>query len=378
MSLAKTSPARIAITINTSWNIYNFRQPLIRSLQSAGYQVVCFAPTDKYVSYLAKENIEVHPITQLRRKGKNPVKDLSLVRELEKAYLAHQISLAIHFTIKPNIYGSVAAHRTGIPSISVVTGLGYTFLSNGLSSRVAKYLYRYAFKKNQLTIFQNPDDRDLFIQQKLVSGERSAVVLGSGIDIDEYKMDTPVPPSPTYLFVGRLLYDKGIRELLDGFLQYSEKYPDARLTVLGDPDPQNPSSITEQELTYYRNQKGIEFIGFQNDVRPYIRNAATVILPSYREGVPRTLLEPLSIGRPLITTDVPGCREVVIPRHNGWMIPPHDSRALASALEEFHITTPERKQEMGRNSRLLAETRFSTHVVNKQYLDWVEKILKSH
>ena len=338
--------------------------------------MICFAPHDEYSTLLREEGIELHPIYSLQRKGKNPVKDLRLISELKNAYRKHRIDLAIHFTIKPNIYGSIAAHRVGIPSISVVTGLGYTFLSRGLSNRAAQLLYRYAFRQNQLTIFQNPDDRNLFIDRHLVSKDRSTVVLGSGIDVDTYEMDVPVPIEPTFLFVGRLLHDKGIRELLQGFDEFSTKHPEAKLIIVGDPDTGNPTSISEKELLPFRNKKSIDFVGFQSDVRPYIRKAGAVILPSYREGVPRTLLEALSMGRPVITTDVPGCREIVVPGQNGWLIPSHDSQALARTLKEFYLTPDGEKQAMGQNSRQLAEKKFSTKVVNNSYLKWIEWTLK--
>lgn len=324
---------------------------------------------------LAEENIEIYPLHQLSRKGTNPMQDIQLVRELTKMYRYHQIDLAIHFTIKPNIYGSIAARRAGIPSISVITGLGYTFLSQGLTSRIARKLYRYAFQRNQLTIFQNPEDRALFMQIKLIPEERSTVVLGSGIDTDYFASITPVPKSPTFLFIGRLLHDKGVRELLEGFTLYAESHPEAKLIIVGERDPQNPASVSETYLRKYRENNSIDFVGYQSDVRPFIHEASAVVLPSYREGVPRTLLEALSMGRPIITTDVPGCREVIVPGENGLIVPCRDARALSIAFEKFQRLDDSVKQEMGRKSRKLAETLFSTKIVNIQYLEWVKRML---
>lgn len=344
-------------------------------MKDAGYQVVCFAPEDTATPQLTDEGIEVHPIRHLSRKGTNPVQDIRLIRELTALYRFHNIDLVVHFTIKPNIYGSLAARRAGIPSMAVVTGLGFTFLSSGLASRAARQLYRYAFRQNQLTIFQNPDDRALFIQRNLVDPDRSAVVLGSGIDTDFFTPDESLPDSPVYVFIGRLLHDKGIRELLDGFTQYQSKHPEARLVIVGEPDPDNPASIAPDELQRYSRHEGIDFAGFQSDIRSFIRQASAVVLPSYREGVPRTLLEALSMSRPVITTDVPGCREVVVPGENGLMVPCHDPARLARAFEEFHALDGPVKQQMGQRSRKLAEEVFSTKVVNKQYLAWVERVI---
>lgn len=350
---------------------------MIRSLTKASYQVLCFAPEDEYVSPLIDEGIEIYPITQLQRKGKNPRKDLLLVRELKRLYIQHGINLAIHFTIKPNIYGSIAARQAGIPSIAVVTGLGYTFLSHGLSNRLAHFLYRYAFRQNQLSIFQNPDDRELFIRKSLVSPERSTVILGSGIDTDRFVPDEDVPEIPVFLFVGRLLYDKGIRETLEGFSIFSKNHPEARLVVLGDRDDQNPASISEQDLSRYQDNPAILFAGFQSDVRSYIRESSVLLLPSYREGVPRTLLEALSTGRPIIATDVPGCREVVEHGVNGLLVPVKNAHALAQAMEEFYHMDQISRIKMGRKSRELAESKFSTRIINEQYLNEIQRILQN-
>lgn len=337
--------------------------------------MICFAPSDDYTALLADEDIEIHPLHQLSRKGTNPLQDIRLINELKRTYRKHGIDLAIHFTIKPNIYGSIAARQAHIPSISVITGLGYTFHTRGLTNRSAQVLYRLAFRKNQLTIFQNPDDRALFVQRKLVEESRSTVILGSGIDTDSFAEHPSFPVTTTFLFIGRLLHDKGIRELLNGFAIFSEKHPESRLIILGEPDAQNPASVSELDLLRYRQHRAIHFAGFQPDVRTFIQQASAVVLPSYREGVPKTLLEALSIGRPVITTDVPGCREVVLPGENGLLIPSHNEKALAKALEEFHLLDNAVKQQMGRKSRELAETHFSTRVVNGEFLDWVRRLL---
>lgn len=365
----------IVVTLNTAWTICNFRRPLIRALRKEGYRVICFAPEDEYTSLLTEEDIEIQPIYCLDRKGTNPVQDLRLILELEKAYKKYRRDLAIHFTIKPNIYGSIAANRLGIPSVAVVTGLGYTFLSGGLASRAARFLYKYAFSRNNLTVFQNPDDQSLFVSKALVRKKRTIVIPGSEIDMDFYAVTPEIPYSPVYLFVGRLLHHKGIKELLEGFRLFSGKYPDAKLVVVGDVDDDNPASLTEVEVKKWRDHPGIIFEGFQKDVRPFIQQSSIVVLPSYREGLPRTMLEALSMGRPVITTDVPGCREVVRPGKNGWMVPAQNAEALADAFEEFYRLPKEEQKRMGQQSRKMAEEKFSTEVVNQQFLEVIKKIL---
>lgn len=365
---------KIAITINTAWNIWNFRIPMINALREAGFHVICFAPEDEYTPRLKEKGIEIYSLFALSRKGKNPVQDIMFVRELIKQYREHNIDLALHFTIKPNIYGSLAASRLKIPSISIVTGLGYSFLSDGLMSRITRKLYKYAFARNTLTIFQNPDDHKEFIKKDLVQEDKSTIILGSGIDVGKFPFHPIIVDNHTFLFIGRLLRDKGVMELLEGFSNFARVYPKARLILVGDTDSGNPASLQEEDLATYYNHKQITFMGFQSDVKPFIIATSSVILPSYREGVPRTLLEALAIGRPVLASDVPGCREVV-KEENGFLFEAKSVQAVTETLEKFYLLTQEEKTEMGKRSRGVAERYFSMEVINKQYLEQVKLLL---
>lgn len=367
---------KIAITLNSLWNIYNFRIPLIKAIQHEGFEVVVIAPLDTNTELINNLGIEYIQLKELVRDGKNPFQELKLIQELTSVYKKNGIDMAIHFTIKPNIYGSIAASRLNIPSIAVVTGLGYSFLSTGIASKVAKKLYKFAFKKNNLTVFQNYDDRTLFINKKIVTESRSKVILGSGIDLEHFSLDQhSYAQTNKVLFVGRLLHDKGIVELLEGFNQFQKKNQQVTLQIIGDIDPKNPASITEDQKNSFESER-IVFKGFQKDVRRFIETADVVILPSYREGLPRTMLEALAMAKPIITTDVPGCREVIDNElQNGYIVPSHNAQSICEALESFYKTTTEQRQEMGQRGLHMAKTKFSCKIVNNQFIKEIRNCL---
>jgi len=365
----------IAIVTNASWNIYNFRISLIRHFKKNGFSVIGICPDDGYLDKIKKECDQVYALKEMSRKGTNPLQDLKLVTELKKAYKAYKVDVALHFTIKPNIYGSIAAKQATIPSIAVVTGLGYTFLSSGFASKAAKVLYKKAFKKNSYTVFQNPDDFNLFKKLNLVKQEKAKVIYGSGIDVDVF---TPVNSNTNevfnFLFIGRLLYDKGIVELLDAFSALKTK--DATLTVIGGIDKNNPSALVQEDIDRYTHtNKNITFCGHVNNPKQYIEEAHCVVLPSYREGLPRVMLEALALAKPVISTDVPGCRETIVEGKNGFLIEVKNSIALQEAMQNMMELNANKRQEMGNFGRTLAEEKFSTKVINQDFLTLVNSII---
>ncbi len=370
---------KIAIVTNTSWNILNFRTSLIKELQKQ-YEILLVAPKDEY-----SEQIEVLSptvfLTKLSRKGTNPIKDLQLVKELKEIYKRQQVDLALHFTIKPNIYGSMAAKQARIPSIAVVTGLGYTFLSNGIAAKAAKMLYKHAFQKNNLTVFQNGDDRSLFIDLNLVQKNKSMVINGSGIDVNYFKSEKgSVEQRATknefhFLFVGRLLNDKGVRELFGAYRTVFGGQKDVFLHIVGDIDQDNPSAITHEELKNELVDGNILYHGRQDDVKQFITQSDCVVLPSYREGLPRVMLEAISMSKPVITTDVPGCRETVVDGENGFLVQVQSVEDLGQKLKMIYELDPESRKHMGQNGRELAIQKFSSEVINQEFVNQLHKIL---
>jgi len=362
----------IAIVLNTAWNIYNFRLGLIKGLLEEGHEVIAIAPPDEYVPQIEAAGARFIGLKHLLRKGTNPVKDLQLVQELRGIYEQEKIDVALQYTIKPNIYGAIAASPLRTKTFCTVTGLGYSFLSTGLVNQVVKRLYKYAFKKADRIFFQNNDDRQLFLELNLLPEKKTRIIPGSGIDTDYFAPQhnqTENDGKVRFLFVGRLLYDKGIRELLDAVDILSKKYSNFQIELIGKIDEGNPSAIQEAPFQeWLAAHPQAHYAGTTNDVRSHMAKANVVVLPSYREGLPRVMLEGLSMAKPVIATNVPGCRETVIHGENGFLVKVKNSAALAGAMQRMIEMSPELRQEMGRKGRALALERFDEKRIIERYL----------
>ena len=335
------------------------------------------APEDEY-SDQVKDLAPTYFLSRLKRKGTNPLQDVLLLKELSGLYRKLTPDVILHFTIKPNIYGSIAASNVGIPSIAVVTGLGYTFLSKGIAARAAKRLYKFAFKKNDLTIFQNPDDRSLFVNSGLVEESKSSIIFGSGITMDTFQplKRTDNKSGFHYLFIGRLLYDKGVRELIAAFLQVFKNDKSTFLHIVGDIDEGNPSAYSKTELnTILQMHKNIIYHGRVNTPNQLIANSDCVVLPSYREGLPRVMLEALAMAKPVISTDVPGCREVVEQNKNGYLVQSKHADELAEAMTTMRNLSIKEREIMGNFGRQLVKQKFSSAVINEEYVQAVKNLL---
>ncbi|MEN7548286.1 glycosyltransferase family 4 protein [Rapidithrix thailandica] len=371
---------RIGIVINTSWNIYNFRKGLIKRLLEEGHEVVAIAPRDDFSPLLEQMGCEYQAI-RVYRKSSNPISDLRLVYDLYKVYTKSSLDIVLHFTIKPNIYGSVAAALAGIPVINNVTGLGTVFLRENYKSYIAKTLYRYSFRLPKVVFFQNQDDRKIFLQQALVSEKITDLLPGSGVDIHHF---SPVEQSDneanqssfTFLLVARLLYDKGILEYVDAIRKLrKEGRVKAKFQLLGDIENAAGLGIPLTQVKTWQQEGLLEYLGRVADVRPYIAKADCVVLPSYREGTPRSLLEAASMGKPLVATDVPGCKEVVYESVNGYLCPAKDAEGLANALEKMWQTPQSTLEEFRKNSRTLAVSQFDQQIVINKYFQAIYQCL---
>lgn len=370
----------IAIAANTAWNIYNFRLGLIRALIERGHKVVAIAPADDFIRPILETGASFETLHRLSRKGTNPVQDVRLVHEFYRHYQKHAVEVALQYTIKPNIYGTFGAGFAKTKTICTVTGLGYSFLSEGWVNRIVKYLYKRAFNRASLVAFQNQDDQQLFLDAGLVSDSKTLLIKGSGIRTDFF---APLPPTRTdgqfvFLFVGRLLYDKGVQELLDAAQILKNQYPKAEFWIVGAIDTDNPSAIKREQIEALDQQGIVRYLGPSNDVRSIMREADAVVLPSYREGIPRVMLEGLSMAKPLITTDAPGCRETVVDGHNGFLIPIKDSQSLAQALEKMLLLSPAERQRMGENGRLMALQEFDEQAIIFKYFELIDQLTKNH
>lgn len=368
---------KVGVIANTSWNILNFRKGLINAIKEAGHEVVIIAPKDEHSSELESLNYQIVYVKGLSRKGTNPLKDLLLVFELAKIYNRLQLDIVLQYTIKPNIYGSLAGLLTGTKTISTVTGLGYVFLNKGASSTIAKLLYKIAFKFTHLVFFQNSDDKALFENEGLVSSEKSRLVHGSGIDTTFYHPDykSPLPgfaDKTTFLMIARLLKDKGVYEYISASEKLKKKYPDTNFLLLGDQDSGNPAAVDEKDIQKWKSENIVELLGFKKNTRDYIANADVVVLPSYREGIPRVILEAFAMAKPCITTDAPGCKHTVDNGINGLICKVADAEDLYQKMEDFLLLSEERKTEMGKSARQKAVNIYSIDIIVKTYLRLIE------
>jgi glycosyltransferase involved in cell wall biosynthesis len=373
----KTRP-KIIVVANTTWNIYNFRLPLLQSLEKRGYQIVVIAPLDEHIIYLNDLQNGSHlPVHSLNRKGMNPFKDFFFFLELSRLYRREKPDLIIHYTIKPNIYGSFAAFLQRIPSICVVTGLGYSFIHNGWVKKVTDALYRLSFLSAQKVLFENQDDRALFIENRLSQAVQSVATKGCGVDTNYFKPQkrTRTDDRKVFIFIGRLLYDKGITEFVAAARWVRQQDPNADFWVLGELDDDNLAAVSEELLTDWIETGVIKYYGNVADVRPYLADADVVVLPSYREGMPRAILEGLSMGKAVITTDAAGCRETVEEGKNGFLVPVGRVSELANYMHHFCKMPAAEIAEMGAISRQKAVQEFDQAIINQTIVQIVEQTL---
>lgn len=366
----------IALTLNSAWNLYNFRLGLIRALLEAGYRVVAIAPSGKGEEEVRATGCTFIPLPHLTRKGTSPIQDLRLIRELRGIYRREGVDLVLHYTIKPVIYGSMATLGLRTKCINTITGLGFAFMQPGLVNKIVRTLYRTALRRADLTWFQNQDDLDFFLRDDLVPAKSAGLIHGSGIDTDHFSpLETSEGNSGIFLFIGRLLYDKGIREFFGAAKALGDRYKGVEFHVLGAIDYDNPSAIRANELDEVVASGNIVYHGEVKDTRPYIAKATAVVLPSYREGLPRVMLEGMAMAKPLIATDVPGCRETIVDGQNGYLVAVKHSESLAKGMEKILSLTKEERQKMGRLGRKLAEEKFAQEKIVAKYLSAIENLL---
>jgi glycosyltransferase involved in cell wall biosynthesis len=360
---------RIAIVLNTSWNIYNFRMNFVKALLSEGHVVHTIAPHDDYTHHLTEAGC-IHHDLKMDSRGANPIKDSLLIFELLAKYRTIKPDVILHFTIKPNVYGTLAAALLRIPTINNVCGLGTIFLKKNWVSSIAINLYKFAFRFPKKVFFQNPDDLNLFVNNKLVKPGITDILPGSGINLKHF---TPADFSRntkfTFLVVSRLITDKGILEYIDAIKQLKSAGVDARFQLLGAKDPHHKRGIKLEIIDEWIRSGVVEYLGITKDVRPFIKKSDCVVLPSYREGTPRTLLEAASTAKPIITTDVPGCHHVVTDNYNGLLCKLKDAHDLAQKMKSMMSFSDEILKSMGLNGRKKVEREFSEEVVISKYVN---------
>jgi glycosyltransferase involved in cell wall biosynthesis len=358
----------LLMTVNAAWNIWNFRRSLVAGLLSDGHRITVLAPPDDSVGDLERLGCRFLPL-EMRVKGVNPLEDLKLMRRFKTHFRTERPDVVLSYTIKNNIFGAMAADAVGVPFLPNVTGLGTAFLSGGLMQTVAERLYRRAFGPRQVIFFQNEDDQALFVARRLAQARQSRLLPGSGIDLERFAA-TPLPPAeqpPVFLMIARLLRDKGVVEFVEAARQIKAKQPAVRFQLLGAVGVENRSAIDAATLQGWVDSGIVEYLGTTPDVRPAIAAATCVVLPSYREGAPRTLIEAAAMARPLIATDVPGCRAVVDPGESGFFCEVRSADSLAAAVAAFLALPHEARAAMGVRGRAKMEREFDEALILQAY-----------
>ena len=360
---------RIAVVINTSWNIYNFRQGLIKGLLDEGHTVFAIAPNDDYSKKLESLGVEYIPL-EMHAKGMNPFKDFQLMKQFRALYKRHEIDVALHYTIKPNLYGSWACKSIDTYVVNNVSGLGTTFIRDNWLMKLVKRLYRYCFKYSQHVFFQNPEDRDLFLSYKLVDEKKTGLLPGSGIRFKEigFKPKDVDNEKIKILFPARVLIDKGIREYLEVATRIKKEFGDKiEFLVCGKPEPNPKLGLDHAELESYVKKGVINYLGNIDNMLEQMEEVDCIVLPSYREGTPRVLLEASCVGRFIITTDTVGCREVVKNEMNGLLCDVKDADSLYNCVLQFLEMPNSIRQGMVEKGRKLVEEKFDEQIVIDRY-----------
>lgn len=359
----------IMMTVNKAWNVWNFRLCVVRALLNDGHTITVLAPKDESVENLLALGCQFYDL-DMSVKGLNPFQDLNLTLRFLSIFKETQPDVILSYTIKNNIFGALAAKRARIPFIPNVTGLGTAFLSGGILQGIAQGLYRFAFRDLPVIFFQNTDDRDLFVSQKLIQKPQARCLPGSGIDLEYYSPKPLIERGDTavFLMIARLLKDKGVYEFVEAARLTKMSFPNVRFQILGAIGYENRTAIPNSEVQDWISKSTIEYLGTTSDVRPFIEAATCVVLPSYREGAPRTLIEAAAMARPIITTDVAGCRDIINKGITGLLCEARDSNSLVRAIRCFLNLSHSERARMGVKGQKKMEQEFDENIIVRRYL----------
>lgn len=365
---------RVLLTVNATWNALNFRRPIIQALLDQGHEVTVLAPADHTSELLRALGCQVVDLP-MDVKGLSPRQDAILVRRFTRQFAKLRPHIILSYTAKNNIFGAVAAKRLGIPFLPNISGLGTGFLSGGALRFIIETLYRFAFRELPIVFFQNADDKALFCSRGLTNPQQARLLPGSGIDLDHFQ-STPFHPhnGTVFLMVSRPLRDKGVLEYVRAARQLKKQQPDLRFQLLGPTDAANRSAVEPEDLVRWQQEGIIEHLGEHPDVRPFIARADCVVLPSYREGAPRSLLEAASMARPVITTDVPGCRQVVHDGVSGLLCKARSARSLINAMGKYAAMDTDARVTMGGAGRAKMLREYDQSIVVKRYLSAIAEL----
>jgi len=362
-------------------SLVNFRGDLIRDALNRGHRVTAMSSpaTPEEIVNIEATGAVFHSFP-VQRTGLNPLSDIKTLRTLRQIFSDLQPDIVLAYTIKPVVWSGIALStlRTTCRFYGLITGLGYAFEGRGFAHGILRFLvtrlYRQALRRAEAVIFQNPDNRDIFVRNKIVSANHCCIVNGSGVDTVRFTSTRLPTEGQRFLLIARLLGDKGLREYAEAAAIVKTRHPDAEFHLVGPTDP-SPDGIPLSVIEGWHKDGRIIYHGPAKDVRPYIANCHVYVLPSYHEGMPRSVLEAMSMGRPILTTDVTGCRQTVVPGLNGWLVPRQDAKSLAQRMNWF-LENPSQWPKMGEESRRMALETFDVRIINAQMLDIIESPFK--
>lgn len=369
-------PKRLALIGNQAFSLINFRGELIREMTRQGMVVYALAPDYDAVTRSNVAELGAIPLDySMSRAGLNPFRDFIDVVKLTFLLRHLNVDASLGYCIKPVIYGTISAWLAGVRKrFAMIEGAGYVFIEDEKPSfrrsvlkKLVKVLYRLSLNYAHCVFLLNKDDRDLFIDEGMVDVKKVSILDGIGLDIRHFDLSPPMSDPVTFILVARLLREKGIFEYIDAAREVKRRHPSAKFLLVGNVDV-NPGSINASQVEQWVRDGIVEWPGQVGDIRPWLKRSSVFVLPSYREGMPRSTQEAMSMGRPVITTDVPGCRDTVENGRNGFIIPPRESTALAHAMITF-IERPELIAKMGRRSREIAVQRFDVNMINAQIIE---------
>ena len=369
---------RIAVVSNTSWYLYNFRIGLMRALRDAKFDVVAVGPQDDYVAKIEREAGISHCAFPVKGDGTNPVLESLTIFGLARTFRREKIDLVLSNTPKGNIYSALAARMVGVPVIPNVSGLGRVYIKRSSLTQVVRLLYRLALSRAPRVFFQNWDDHQYFIDDGFVQAERAVVIPGSGVDLDKFK---PLPPQAradgrfTFLLVARLLWDKGVGEYVEAARAIRRDHPEVRFQLLGPMAVANPAAITEPTVAQWQAEGVVEYLGTSDEVSAHLHAADCVVLPSYREGTPRSMLEAAACGKPVITSDAVGCRNTVNDGVTGFLCKVRNAHDLEDKMRRMIALSPAQRGAMGAMGRRKMEREYDQNIVIERYLEAVYQVL---
>jgi len=380
MSHNKPYKPCILFFITEDWYFWSHRLSLARAARDAGFRVLVATRVHQHREHIEKENFQLIPIS-LERRNKNIIKEIFSILDIIKIYHREKPAIVHHVAIKPVIYGSLAARISGVPCVvNALTGLGLIFVAQGWKASILKRCIIFACSlafsaKNTVGIFQNPEDLNSFVDSGVIKNEKAVLIRGSGVDTSRF-IYLPEPTGiPTIVLAARMLWDKGVGDVVDVARQFRKDKQNCRIILAGIPDPQNPRSISEKILRRWHTEGAVEWWGYRSDMPKVLSKAHIIVLPTtYGEGVPKILIEAASCGRAIVATDIPGCREIVRNHENGFLIPPHDLKSLGKALKTL-INSPELRVKMGARGSEIVKSEFSEEIVAKKTMGLYNRLL---